>query len=141
MKVRELMTSHICCVAPDMTIANASKLMSGADVGSLPVCSSEGLCGIITDRDIVTRGLSRGMDSTERVDKVMTKTVVSISPDADIKEAVRLMSVKQIRRLPVVDGRELVGMISVGDLARAGRPDTEVAKAEKGIAEDFNIIY
>ena len=137
MKVKDIMTNHVCCVSPDMTIENASKLMCGADIGVVPVCDSSGIVGILTDRDIITRGISRGFPPSEAVSKVMTTGVASISPDADIKEAVRLMSKHQVRRLPVMSGKEIVGMLSVGDLARHGRLDAEVAKAEHGIAEMF----
>jgi CBS domain-containing protein len=139
MKVKDLMTNHICCVAPDMTIENTSKLMCGADIGIVPVCDSTGIVGIVTDRDIITRGISKGFSSNEPVSKVMTKNVSSISPDSDIKEAVKLMGEKQIRRLPVISGGEIVGILSVGDLARCGKLDTEVAKAERGIAEMYKI--
>ena len=139
MKVRDLMTSHICCVSPDMTLENASKLMCGADIGVVPVCDNGGIIGIITDRDIITRGISKGFSPQEKIEKIMTKNVVSVTPDADIKEAVKLMSDKQIRRLPVVSGREIVGMLSVGDIARCGKLDNEVAKAECGIAEMYKV--
>jgi len=89
MKVRDIMTNHVCCVSPDMTLENASKLMCGADIGVVPVCDSSGIVGILTDRDIITRGISQGCASSETVARVMTKSVASISPDADIKEAER----------------------------------------------------
>ena len=139
MKVKDIMTNHVCCVSPDMTLENASKLMCGADIGVVPVCDSSGIVGILTDRDIITRGISQGCASSETVARVMTKSVASISPDADIKEAVKLMSNRQVRRLPVVSGKEIVGMLSVGDLARCGKLDAEVAKAERGITEMYKV--
>ena len=139
MKVKDIMTNHVCCVSPEMTLENTSKLMSGADIGVVPVCDASGIIGIVTDRDIVTRGISKGFAPTESISRVMTKSVASISPDADIHDAVKLMSEKQVRRLPVISGNELVGMLSVGDLARCGKCDAEVAKAEKGIAEMYKV--
>jgi len=139
MKVKDIMTNHVCCVSPDMTIENASKLMCGADIGVVPVCDPSGIVGIVTDRDIITRGISKGFSPTEAISKVMTRNVASISPDADIKEAVKLMGEHQVRRLPVTSGKEIVGMLSVGDLARCGKLDAEVAKAEKGIAEMYKV--
>ena len=135
MKVRDIMTKHICCVSPDMTIENASKLMTGADIGVVPVCGSNGVCGILTDRDIIIRSVSKGLSPSEKVEKIMSSAVITTTPDSDIKDAVKLMSVHQIRRLPVISGHEIVGILSVGDLARCGRLDTEVAKAECGIAK------
>ena len=139
MKVKDLMTNHVCCVSPEMTLENTSKLMSGADIGVVPVCDSSGIVGIVTDRDIITRGISKGFSPAESVSKVMTKSVASISPDADIKDAVKLMGERQIRRIPVISGNEIVGMLSVGDLARCGKLDAEVAKAECGIAEMYKV--
>ena len=139
MKVKDLMTNHVCCAAPEMTLENASKLMSGADIGVIPVCDSSGIIGIVTDRDIITRGISQGFPPTEPVSTVMTPNVASISPDADITEAVKLMGQWQVRRLPVVSGSEIVGILSVGDLARCGKCDAEVAKAECGIAETYKV--
>ena len=139
MKVKDIMTNHVCCVSPEMTLENASKLMCGADIGVMPVCDSSGIVGIVTDRDIITRGISQGFALSEAVARVMTKSVASISPDADIKEAVKLMSEHQVRRLPVMSGKEIVGMLSGGDLARCGKLDAEVAKAEKGIAEMYKL--
>ena len=139
MKVRDLMTSHICCISPDMTLENASKLMCGADIGVVPVCDNGGIVGIVTDRDIITRGISKGFSPQEKIEKIMTRNVVCVTPDADIKVAVKIMSDKQIRRLPVVSGTEIVGMLSVGDIARCGKLDAEVAKAEKGIAEMYKV--
>ena len=139
MKVKDLMTNHVCCVAPEMTLENTSKLMCGADIGVVPVCDSSGIVGIVTDRDIITRGISKGFSPIEPVSKVMTKNVASISPEADIKDAVKLMSERQVRRLPVMSGKSIVGMLSVGDLARCGKLDSEVAEAECGIAETCKV--
>jgi len=137
MKVKDIMTNHVCCVSPDMTIENASKLMCGADIGVVPVCDSGGIVGIVTDRDIITRGISRGVAPGDLISKVMTRSIASISPDADIKEAVKLMGEHQVRRLPVISGSQLVGILSVGDLARCGKLDAEVAKAECAIADMY----
>jgi len=122
-----------------MTLENASKLMCGADIGVVPVCDNGGIVGIVTDRDIIVRGISKGFSPHEKIERIMTKNVVSISPDADIKDAAKLMSDRQVRRLPVVSGKEIVGMLSIGDIARCGKLDAEVAKAESGIAEMFKV--
>ena len=137
MKVKDIMTNHICCVAPDMTLENTSKIMCGADVGVVPVCGSDGIIGIVTDRDIITRGVSKGFSPNEKIERVMSKNVISVTPDTEVKDAVQIMSDKQIRRLPVISNNEIVGMLSMGDLARCGKLDTEVAKAENGIAEIY----
>jgi len=137
MKVKDIMTNHICCVAPDMTLENTSKIMCGADVGVVPVCGADGIIGIVTDRDIITRGVSKGFSPNEKIERVMSKNVISVTPDTEVKDAVQIMSDRQIRRLPVISNNEIVGMLSIGDLARCGKLDTEVAKAESGIAEIY----
>ena len=137
MKVKDIMTNHICCVAPDMTLENTSKIMCGADVGVVPVCGANGIIGIVTDRDIITRGVSKGFSTNEKIERVMSKNVISVTPDTEVMDAVQIMSDKQIRRLPVISNNEIVGMLSIGDLARCGKLDTEVAKAESGIAEIY----
>ena len=137
MKVKDIMTNHICCVAPDMTLENTSKIMCGADVGVVPVCGADGIIGIVTDRDIITRGVSKGFSTNEKIERVMSKNVISVTPDTEVMDAVQIMSDKQIRRLPVISNNEIVGMLSIGDLARCGKLDTEVAKAESGIAEIY----
>jgi len=137
MKVRDIMSVRVCCVSPDTTLEQASRLMSDSDIGVAPVCDASGIVGMVTDRDIVTRGLSKGYGPETKIRNVMSSGVVSVSPDADIGEAARLMSDCQVRRLPVLSGREIVGIVSVGDLARTGKLDAEVARAETGIADFF----
>jgi len=135
MKVSDIMTSHVCTVSPDLTVEGAAKLMNGADIGSLPVCGAEGLVGIVTDRDLVTRCLSAGRKSDTEVGQIMTADVFFINSNAMVEEAARLMSRHQIRRLPVVEGREIVGILTVGDLARCGMLDNVVAHTEQAITQ------
>jgi len=135
MKVSDIMTSHVCTVSPDLTVENAAKLMNGADIGVLPVCDGDGLRGVVTDRDIVTRCVSAGHKSDMEVGEIMTSDVFFINGNATIEEASRLMSRHQIRRLPVVEGREIVGIVTMGDIARCGVLDNVVAKTEQAITQ------
>ena len=136
MKVKDIMTHSVCCLSPEMTIENASKLMRGADIGAVPVCGDDGLLGILTDRDIVTRAVAGGRGVETKVAEVMTQHVCCVSPDANVHDAALLMSEHQVRRLPVVKDGAIVGILTVGDMARAGRCDAEFAVAEKGIVAD-----
>ena len=136
MKVQDIMTKGVCFVSPDTTLGKVSDLMAGDGIGVIPVCDKSGLVGMVTDRDIVVRGMARGYGPDVSVATVMSGGAAVISPTAGLDEAVRLMGERQVRRLPVVSEGKLVGMLSVGDIARAGRLDAEVAAAEEGIAEE-----
>lgn len=119
MKIREIMTPHARCVRPDTTLMDAAKLMADLDVGALPICDHDRLAGMITDRDIAVRAISRGCDPKQtKVQEVMTDGIVFIYDDQTAEEAARLFETKRIRRLPVLDReKRLVGIVSLGDLA------------------------
>ncbi|HAF11395.1 MAG TPA: CBS domain-containing protein [Chloroflexi bacterium] len=119
MKVEELMTRDPATLRPDSTCSEAAVLMKREDCGSLPVVKDGRLVGIVTDRDIVVRGVAGGKDPTHlAVSEVMTSGPITIAPGMNAEEASKLMSEKQVRRLPVVDGGRLVGILAIGQLAR-----------------------
>jgi CBS domain-containing protein len=118
-KVEELMTRDPATLRPDSTCSEAAVLMKREDCGSLPVVKDGRLVGIVTDRDIVVRGVAGGKDPTHlAVSEVMTSGPITIAPGMNAEEASKLMSEKQVRRLPVVDGGRLVGILAIGQLAR-----------------------
>lgn len=118
MKVREVMTSNVSTLRDNSTIQDAANTMKNLNVGSIPVCDSANRpIGIVTDRDIVIRSVANGGDANRSLREVMTNNLVSVSPDTDIHEAARIMAQHQIRRLPIVENNNLVGMLSIGDLA------------------------
>lgn len=118
MKVREVMTSNVSTLRDNSTIQDAANTMKNLNVGSIPVCDSTNRpIGIVTDRDIVIRSVANGGDANRSLREVMTNNLVSVSPDTDIHEAARIMAQHQIRRLPIVENNNLVGMLSIGDLA------------------------
>ena len=122
MKIKDIMTDNIAYLTPNSTIQEAARLMQQHNIGALPVCDDEGIKGIVTDRDIVVRNIAHGNDpATTTVDKVMTGGITAVTPETDIDEVAEIMSMKQVRRIPVVENDELVGMVSLGDLAT--RPD------------------
>ncbi len=119
MKVEELMTRDPATLRPQSTCTEAAALMKSQDCGSLPVLQDGTLVGIVTDRDIVIRAVADGKDPTHlAVSHVMTKSPVVVAPDMNAEDASKLMSERQVRRLPVVDKGRLVGMLVIGQLAR-----------------------
>ena len=118
MIIREIMTTDIASAALDTTLEEVAQMMKNEDVGAIPVVDEEELVGIVTDRDIVIRCIAEGKDPAETtVEDVLTEELHTIHPEADAADAARLMAEKQIRRLPVVEDGELLGVISIGDIA------------------------
>ena len=118
MEIKDIMTQSVVSIDPNETIEVAARTMTRHNIGALPVCSNGKLCGMLTDRDIVTRCLAanRQPDSTQ-VRQVMTEQVTAVRPDMEMGAAAHLMGRLQIRRLPVVENGRLCGMVSLGDLA------------------------
>lgn len=131
MLVSDIMNKDVVTVSPEETVEVASRLLSRHNIGALPVCGGDGkLRGIITDRDIVLRCVAGGSSpSSTKVRDVMSRSVVTAAPGDDISRASGLMSSAQVRRLPVVEGGELVGMLSLGDMALRTACDMEAARA------------
>lgn len=124
MKVHEIMTGHPRFVAPENTLIEAAGLMRELDVGVLPVSDGGQLAGIVTDRDLVIRGLADGRDPNEAlVRDVMSGGLEFVYADQEVEDAAHLMESRQIRRLPVLDRDErLVGIVSLGDIATSSNP-------------------
>jgi len=118
-KVNELMTRDPATVQPGSTATEAAALMKSKDCGSLPIAEGGKLVGIVTDRDIVLRVVAAKKDpAMVKVSEIMTKDPATIGPEATAADASKLMSEKQVRRLPVVENGKLVGMLVIGQLAR-----------------------
>lgn len=118
MKVRDVMSEEVECASPTSSIQEVAKMMQKWDVGSVPICENRKLLGIVTDRDIVLRVVAQGnVGRSLDARQVMSKDVVTVTPDSDAHEASDLMSRHQVRRLPVVEKGELVGILALGDLA------------------------
>ncbi|HXF35975.1 MAG TPA: CBS domain-containing protein [Actinomycetota bacterium] len=133
--VRHAMTEAPRTVRPDMSAADAAALMAQFDVGSIPVAEEGRLLGIVTDRDLVTRVIAEGMDPRGvAVSDIMTKATVTVSPDAQLGQARDLMRERKIRRLPVVKGDRLVGILSLGDVAVADASKRLVGEALEAIS-------
>ena len=134
MKVRELMTPRVIRIAPEENAAVAARTLAHYNVGALPDCTPEGrLCGMLTDRDIVTRCLASGRQpENTTVGDIMTRNVVTAMPEMDAGVAASLMARQQVRRLPVVQNGSVCGMVTLGDLSRNDQsaPDAADALAE-----------
>lgn len=136
MRVRDLMSKSVVTITPEESAALAARLLSRHELGSLPVCAADGtLAGIVTDRDIVTRCVAAGEEPGRvPVRDIMSPAPSVITPETPISDAARLMAQRQVRRLPVVEQGHVVGMLSLGDLARSRRTDTEAAAALSDIS-------
>jgi len=140
MKLREVMTNPVIRIHPDETVAVAARTLTHYNIGALPVCGNDGrVCGVVTDRDIVTRCLAAGRGAEDTaVREVMTSGIIAARPDMDTSIAASLMGSKQIRRLPVMENGKLCGMVSLGDLARKEESSMEAGDALTEISSNLS---
>jgi len=134
---RDLMTAGAECVSEHDTLVTAARRMRDLDVGALPICGDdERLKGVLTDRDIVIRCLADGGDpASVTAGSLAQGKPVTIGADDSADEALRTMAEHQVRRLPVIDGHRLVGMLSQADIARA-LPDEAVGEVVGDISQE-----
>lgn len=125
--VADVMTRNPRTMSPQDTLADAAKVMDELNVGVVPVCEGDRLCGMVTDRDIVVRGLARDADPRScKLADVMSGHVRTARQDDDVDDVLSEMANAQIRRMPVVDGQDkLVGILSIGDIAAKSPEDEE----------------
>lgn len=118
-RIKDVMTPHAKFISPDTTLVAAAIIMRDLNVGSLPVCEENSVVGIVTDRDLTIRGLAGFHNpGITPVRAVMSDDVACVFAGQDAEEAARIMEMKQVRRLPVLNQEnELVGIVSLGDLA------------------------
>ncbi|AUS98513.1 CBS domain-containing protein [Clostridium thermosuccinogenes] len=130
MKVQDIMTKNVAYISPSSTLTEAAQLMQKHNVGSIPVCDQNGVVGIVTDRDIVVRNIALGKNPQNTpVSEIMTTQIKMANPSMEVDEASKIMSQYQVRRLPVVENNQIVGMVSLGDLAADQRFDMEAGEA------------
>jgi CBS domain-containing protein len=135
MNVRDVMTPNPHTVSPNDSIQAAAQVMREEDAGIVPVVENGRLVGVVTDRDIVIRAVAQGMPPTEKVAQVASKEIEAVTPDVSTKEAARIMSEHQVRRLPVVEDGRLVGIVSLGDLAVKEGKDSRIGDTLENISE------
>ncbi|MEL4318416.1 CBS domain-containing protein [Leifsonia sp. YIM 134122] len=133
---RDIMSADPTHIGEDETLAEAARLMAELDVGALPIWGADDqLKGMLTDRDIVVKCIARGGDPTQvTAGELADGMPVTVRADEDIRDALTTMQDHQVRRLPVMDGRELVGMISQADIALS-LSATETAETVEAISE------
>ena len=141
MKVKEVMTPKVIRISPEETAAVAARTLTHYNIGALPVCGSDGrVCGVVTDRDLVTRCLASGrMPGATKVRDVMSGNVVAAQPDMEAGVAAHLMGRQQVRRLPVLENGKLCGMVSLGDLANREDSCMDAADALTDICANISV--
>ena len=126
--VRDVMTADVVTVDAGAVITDAASAMRERDVGDVLVTTDGRACGIVTDRDLVIRGIAeRRNPDTTRVGDICSGELVSVAPTDPIDRAVKLMRDKAIRRVPVMEGNRPIGMVSIGDLAQDQDPGSALA--------------
>lgn len=133
MNVKDVMSREVVTCNPQDYVNEVADQMRTLDIGCLPVVSNKKLVGMITDRDIVTRSVARNVRS--KVEDVMTKSVISVSPDDTTADASIVMARNQVRRLPVMEDGLLVGFVSLADLAFPFPHVQEISNAMESISE------
>jgi len=130
------MTTDVRTCSPDTSIVDVARTMAEINAGFVPVVEGGKVVGVITDRDIVLRAVAKGADlKSTFVRDCMTKPAVTVSPDIDAHEAADIMAQKQIRRLVVVDGSRVVGVVALGDIATVDVHVNEAGRALSDISE------
>ena len=139
MKLREIMTEEVIRIHAEETVAVAARMLARYNIGALPVCGGDGrLCGLVTDRDLVTRCMAAGKNPVStKVSTVMTKNLVAVPPDMEVDLAAALMGRRQVRRLPVTENGRLCGMVSLGDIAREPESGYDAGDALSSISSNL----
>jgi CBS domain-containing protein len=128
-QIRELMTPNPVALPGTASVHEAARAMRDAEIGDVIVIENNQVCGIVTDRDIVVRTVAEAQDpATTTLADICSHAVVTVSPTDSVEEAVRLMRTHAIRRVPVVEGGQPVGIVSLGDLAVERDPDSALGE-------------
>ena len=140
MKLQDIMTNSVVKIHPDTTVDVAARTLAHHNIGALPVCAEDGrLCGLVTDRDLVTRCVASGRSPEKtKVREVMTANLVCGEPGMDVGTAAHLMGRKQVRRLPVTENGRLCGMVSLGDIACREETGYDAADALSDISSNLS---
>lgn len=141
MEVKECMCKNVVCADQDTTVTDIAKLMSENHVGCIPICDfNKNVVGLITDRDITLRSVACGKDSnTTKASEIMTTKIYKVNPTSEVSEASKIMCDCQVKRIPVIEGNTIVGMLTLGDLANNNKvSSTEVSNTVEGICNCKN---
>lgn len=133
--IRDIMTDEVETCSLNDNIYEVAVKMKEWDVGVIPIVEEKRLVGIITDRDIVLRCIAEKTPPSAKVEEIMSENLFTVTPDTTTQEAARLMAKEQIRRLPIVENGELVGIVALGDLAVRDLTDHQAKTALSEISE------
>jgi CBS domain-containing protein len=134
-RISEIMTKNVDFVTPLDNVYEVALKMKQDNVGVIPVCENDQVIGVITDRDIVVRGVAEKRPGSTQVTDIMSEDLYTGSPDMSVQEAAELMADKQIRRLPIVENNKLVGIVSLGDLSLNKQSDNAAGHALSEVSE------
>jgi len=135
MNIRDVMTPNPRTLTPNDSIQSAARIMRDEDTGAIPVVENGRAVGMLTDRDIVVRAVADGAQLDRPLREIVTAGVVAVTPEMSTREASELMSEHQVRRLPVVENDQLVGIVSIGDLAVKEGKDKRTGDTLQDISE------
>jgi len=136
--VRDIMTKDVKVCAPHDAVASAAKIMRDINCGSVPVCEGKKVVGMVTDRDIVIHCVAEGKDcNSVHCHDSMSSDIITCSSDTDVHECSKIMAENQIRRIPVVENGEMVGICAIGDLATVNIFVNEAGDALSHISEQI----
>ena len=133
-KISEFMTSDVITVESKSPLFEAAKLMKENDIGFLPVLEEGRLVGVVTDRDLVVKGLAQKLSGKAAIKEVMTSKCITLSVNAAVDDAIKVMSDHKIRRLCIVENGQLSGVCAIGDIAETERFDDDAGEALKEIS-------
>jgi CBS domain-containing protein len=136
--LKEIMTKNVVTVTKQDNIYEIAVKMKENDTGFIPVVEGTKLIGVVTDRDLVIRGYADRHSGSTAVEEVMTKSPVTASAETTVDEAAKIMASRQIRRLPIVENGDLIGVVAIGDMAVRHNFEEEAGKALSEISEPTN---
>ncbi|KHD85316.1 CBS domain-containing protein [Heyndrickxia ginsengihumi] len=139
--IRSLMSKEVISVQPNQTVQEAAQLMRQHNLGAIPVVENGQVKGMLTDRDITLRLTAKGADANVPVSSCMTNEVIHGTPDMDVHEASQVMAQHQVRRLPIVENNQLVGFVSLGDLAVQDQYQNEAGEALSNISTKSSELH
>ncbi|MEO6291283.1 MAG: CBS domain-containing protein [Burkholderiaceae bacterium] len=135
-QLKDLMSRDVKVISPDMSIKDAARKMRDGDFGMMPVGEDDRMIGTLSDRDIAIRAVAEGMDANTKVRDVMSEGIAWAYEDDSVEHAAKIMSERQVRRLPVVDrDKRLVGIVALGDFAVESSDIQPVAQALSEISK------
>jgi CBS domain-containing protein len=134
MDITEVMTSNVETCNLKSSCGEVANMMKNIDVGVIPICEGDKLIGLITDRDLVVKGLANNFNVNTRISEMITTDVITGTKYMSVEQAADIMSQHRIRRLPIVEDGKLIGMVSLGDLVGSNTSNKETGKVLENIS-------